>query len=213
MALVPFEISLFCVSLLVVTKEVVTHGMMLQPVSRSSRWRFDPTAPKNYDDNQLFCGGFYVQYYINGGRCGVCGDAFDAPHPQDNENTGTYGEGAIVAEYLNGSVIDVHIQLTANHKGYFNYSLCELPNPDLPEPGEECFFPLALEDNTSKYNVDSTEFQILNRVRLPNMTCSRCVFRWSYTAGNNWGDCGNGTSAIGCGPQENFVNCADISII
>ncbi|CAH1999647.1 unnamed protein product [Acanthoscelides obtectus] len=187
--------------------------MMLEPVSRSSRWRFDPTASKNYEDNQLFCGGFYVQHYLNGGRCGICGDSFDAPHPQDNENTGLYGDGTIVAEYKNGSVIDVHIQITANHRGHFTYSLCEMPDPNLPEPGEECFVPLLLENSSLQYEVSSTEFQIFNRIRLPNIFCPRCVLRWTYTAGNNWGDCGNGTSAVGCGPQETFVNCADISIL
>ena len=34
-----------------------------------------------------------------------------------------------------------------------------------------------------------------------------------YPPGNTWGDCGNGTQAVGCGPQENFVNCADVQIV
>lgn len=37
------------------------HGMVLEPVARGSRWRFDSTAPINYDDNGNFCGGFYVR--------------------------------------------------------------------------------------------------------------------------------------------------------
>lgn len=36
------------------------HGMVLNPVGRSSRWRYDRTAKVNYGDNQLWCGGFYV---------------------------------------------------------------------------------------------------------------------------------------------------------
>lgn len=31
--------------------------------------------------------------------------------------------------------------------------------------------------------------------------------------GNNWGNCPNGTGAIGCGPQEEFRACADITIV
>lgn len=31
-------------------------------------------------------------------------------------------------------------------------------------------------------------------------------------AGNNWGHCENGTSGVGCGPQEEFRSCADITI-
>lgn len=36
------------------------HGMLMNPISRGSRWRVDPSAPRNYDDNQLYCGGFNV---------------------------------------------------------------------------------------------------------------------------------------------------------
>lgn len=31
-------------------------------------------------------------------------------------------------------------------------------------------------------------------------------------SGNNWGNCPNGTGAVGCGPQEEFRACADITI-
>lgn len=40
---------------------VMGHGMLLNPVSRGSRWRYDAKATANYDDNQLFCGGFNVR--------------------------------------------------------------------------------------------------------------------------------------------------------
>lgn len=33
-----------------------------------------------------------------------------------------------------------------------------------------------------------------------------------FPTGNNWGNCPNGTGAIGCGPQEEFRACADIKI-
>lgn len=35
--------------------------------------------------------------------------------------------------------------------------------------------------------------------------------RFSFKA-NNWGMCDNGTGALGCGPQETFKNCADVSV-
>ena len=51
------------------------------------------------------------------------------------------------------------------------------------------------------------------RYRLPaGLTCKQCVLRWRYVAGNNWNDCGNGTGSLGCGPQEEFRSCADITI-
>jgi len=40
--------------------QIDAHGMMLNPPSRSSRWRFDGSAPTNYNDNELFCGGMNV---------------------------------------------------------------------------------------------------------------------------------------------------------
>ncbi len=45
------------------------------------------------------------------------------------------------------------------------------------------------------------------------MVCDQCILQWTYVAGNNWGDCVNGTSGLGCGPQEHFRSCADIKIV
>lgn len=39
---------------------VEAHGMVHDPVCRQTRWRVNSTAPVNYNDNQLFCGGFGV---------------------------------------------------------------------------------------------------------------------------------------------------------
>lgn len=44
------------------------------------------------------------------------------------------------------------------------------------------------------------------------MECGNCVLQWRYVAGNNWGMCADGTGAVGCGPQEEFRACADITI-
>lgn len=44
--------------------DVFGHGMLLDPVARGSRWRYDASAPVNYDDNQLFCGGFSVRFQV-----------------------------------------------------------------------------------------------------------------------------------------------------
>ncbi|EDX12245.1 GD20073 [Drosophila simulans] len=40
-------------------QQIDAHGMMLSPPSRSSRWRYDGSAPQNWNDNELFCGGLY----------------------------------------------------------------------------------------------------------------------------------------------------------
>lgn len=49
--------------LVAVPLHVRGHGMLMDPVNRASRWRYDPTAPQDFDDNQLFCGGFAVSSY------------------------------------------------------------------------------------------------------------------------------------------------------
>lgn len=36
--------------------------------------------------------------------------------------------------------------------------------------------------------------------------------QWIYVAGNNWGKCDDGTERVGCGPQEQFRACSDVSI-
>ena len=37
-----------------------------------------------------------------------------------------------------------------------------------------------------------------------DLVCEQCILQWTYVAGNNWGDCDDGTSGLGCGPQEHF---------
>lgn len=39
---------------------IYAHGMLMDPVSRGSRWRIDPSAPHDYNDNELSCGGLTV---------------------------------------------------------------------------------------------------------------------------------------------------------
>lgn len=72
---------------------------------------------------------------------------------------------------------------------YCNSSLCVLEDHTAPESGEDCFMPLVLEDGSTYYNVTKKEFDIANRVQLPEgVTCERCVFRWHYRAGK-YGRC------------------------
>ncbi|KAJ8924208.1 hypothetical protein NQ315_006999 [Exocentrus adspersus] len=209
---------LFLLLVAVIAKEVVGHGMMLEPPNRASMWRFDIAgAVPDYDDDGNNCGGLSVQKSL-GMKCGVCGDLYTEPHPQDNENTGKLGVGQVVRTYQSGSVIETQIKLTTNHKGTFTYSLCVLEDPSKPEPGEECFQPLTLEGGASSYTIqdqsEGAHLDLVNRVQLPQgLKCDRCVLRWNYRAGNNWGDCGDGTSGLGCGEQETFRSCADIAIV
>ena len=85
------KLNLFCtVILLNVFVNVHGHGMVVDPVNRASRWRFDKTAVKDYNDNSLFCGGFDEQWKVNGGKCGLCGDSYGDSIPRAHELGGKY---------------------------------------------------------------------------------------------------------------------------
>lgn len=51
------------------------HGRLIEPPSRSSAFRYGFQTPPNYNDHELYCGGFQRQQK-NGGKCGECGDAY-----------------------------------------------------------------------------------------------------------------------------------------
>ena len=53
-------IALKIVSLVLFIETVRGHGMLADPPSRSSAWRFGYDTPVNYDDWTLNCGGFQV---------------------------------------------------------------------------------------------------------------------------------------------------------
>ncbi|KAL1506375.1 hypothetical protein ABEB36_005749 [Hypothenemus hampei] len=209
-----FGITLLIGSVLIC--QISSHGYMFTPINRASRWRLDVqnfSMPHCYEDNQFYCGGLTVQYSSNGGKCGVCGDDYRNPVPRSNENGGTYGNGVVVENYYQGSLIKVDIRLTANHLGNMSFQLCNLQDPDFPE-SEDCFQPLTFADGSYYQQVVTGQFNITTSVQLPeDVFCDRCVFRWHYVAGNNWGSCNDGTYAEGCGPQETFRSCADISIL
>ncbi|RWS01248.1 hypothetical protein B4U80_08504 [Leptotrombidium deliense] len=41
---------------------VAGHGMLIDPPSRSTAWRFGFKTPINYNDNELYCGGFLMSF-------------------------------------------------------------------------------------------------------------------------------------------------------
>lgn len=58
----------------------------------------------------------------HGGDCGICGDPVGGPLV--NEKGGTYYTGIISQRYAEGQTIDVMIEITANHLGWFEFRLC-----------------------------------------------------------------------------------------
>ena len=113
------------------------HGRLMEPPARNSMWRFGFVNPVNYNDNELFCGGTERQFNKNAGRCGICGDAYDDPSPQTHETGGEFGNRIISKTYVMGSVIGLEIDITANHKGFFQLKLCPLGGR-VAEASQQC---------------------------------------------------------------------------
>ncbi|KAF7993704.1 hypothetical protein HCN44_010299 [Aphidius gifuensis] len=193
---------------------VSSHGRLIEPPSRASMWRYGFDTPHDYNDHECYCGGFTKQWVINKGKCGICGDPWDSKPPRVHETGGKYGNSVIVRKYKTGDTIPVRVELTANHFGYFEFRVCPMKVHG-KEVTQECLdkHVLLMEDKQSKYYPGPGNRIFEGYFKLPDdLTCAQCVFQWKYIAGNNWGDCGNNTSAVGCGPQEEFRACADIAI-
>ncbi|XP_057379317.1 uncharacterized protein LOC130701377 [Daphnia carinata] len=196
------------------------HGRLRDPPSRSSAWRENFPTPPDYNDMEGFCGGFERQWFVNKGKCGICGDPYDERVKPHEAPGGLFATGTIVRHYVQGQTIPVKIEITAKHKGYYTFKLC--PNNNvLKDPPQECFdrFPLSFIHNdgtvSRKTFVDPIPYGVFStRLMLPpDVTCSQCIIQWTYVTGNRWGDCSNGTQGLGCGPQETFRACADVAIL
>ncbi|GFR85845.1 cell wall integrity and stress response component 4-like [Elysia marginata] len=193
--------------------EVRGHGRLVDPPARSSMWRFGFDTPVNNDDMALYCGGFQRQWEKNGGRCGVCGDPFDGS--RDHEAGGKYATGIIAKRYTQGQTIEVSVDLTKSHLGWFEFRLCPHNNPNR-RVSQMCLDRnlLRLEaDGSTRYQVRSWASQVHTiSLRLPpGVICTQCVLQWRYNAGNSWG-CDVTGCCLGCGRQEQFYGCADIAI-
>lgn len=190
------------------------HGRLIEPPSRASAWRLGWPTPIDYNDNEGSCGGFSHQYEVNGGKCGVCGDAWEEnPRPHEAPD-GLYATGTITRQYIQGQVITLTADITSNHRGHFEVRIC--PEPKV-EATEACLeeHPLMLADGSGfKYNISLlTGKHSVQLLLPPTLVCNHCVLQWRYVAGNNWGLCEDGTGALGCGPQEEFRACADVTIL
>ncbi|XP_014218802.1 uncharacterized protein LOC106647062 [Copidosoma floridanum] len=90
-------------------RNVSGHGRLMDPPARNSMWRFGFPNPVNYNDNELFCGGYAVQWGQNEGKCGICGDPYHVPVPRPHEAGGIYGKGTIVRHYQVGQLNTVRL--------------------------------------------------------------------------------------------------------
>ncbi|CAF1286058.1 unnamed protein product [Adineta steineri] len=206
------ELYNWFITILISIQQVYGHGRMEDPPARNAAWRYGFDVPANYDDVGLNCGGLGVQR-TNGGKCGVCGDSYKGP--RFHETGGKYATNIIVRHYVSGALIDIKILLSANHNGFMEFRLCPALDSNT-EVTQECLNQniLHIQGFGIQYPVSQGMDLIFLRARLPyGLSCTRCVLQWRYHAGNNWGrDIETGKACLGCGSQEEFYNCADISI-
>ncbi|CAF0868483.1 unnamed protein product [Didymodactylos carnosus] len=207
-----FAFSLLILLFTYIINSVNGHGRLDEPPARNSAWRYGFKVPADYDDVGLNCGGLGVQK-TNNGKCGTCGDSYTGT--RYHEVGGKYATGTIVRTYATGSIIDIKV-LVPNHKGYMEFRLCPASN-EYVEVTQECLdqHVLEIEGYGQQFPVLEGMDSIYLKAHLPtDVWCSHCVLQWRYHAGNNWGtDLESGKQCLGCGYQEEFYNCADITII
>lgn len=44
---------------------IVAHGTVHEPVARQTRWRLTNRPPRNYNDVELWCGGFDLMFVLS----------------------------------------------------------------------------------------------------------------------------------------------------
>ncbi|XP_069122394.1 uncharacterized protein [Argopecten irradians] len=200
--------------LLTLVVAVRGHGRLWEPPSRSSMFRQGYKTPPNYNDNQLNCGGFANQWGTqNRGKCGICGDPYNGDRM--NEAGGKYATGLITRKYSEGQVIDIDVQVTANHLGWFEFRVC--PNNNVKKAAtQECLDQHVLQrtdGNGARFYISSDVGHFKMKYTLPTgLTCTQCVLQWKWHVGNSWGRNPDGRSGIGFGPQEEFYGCSDVAI-
>ncbi|EQC26015.1 hypothetical protein SDRG_16162 [Saprolegnia diclina VS20] len=190
---------------------VEAHGRLVKPPHRGYIGKlpqFKDYVPTDYSDHGLNGGGIEG---TKGGQHGICGDPYNGNRA--HETGGVYGlfptHGAkVIGEcYAPGATVDLQVQITANHKGYFEFGLCKL-NSKGDKETEECFQTLSQPNGEKQWQLPAGADFFKMQYKLPSdVKCdgdSHCVLRWWYVGGNNPG--------VGINGQEQFWNCADIYI-
>ncbi|ETV69628.1 hypothetical protein H257_14650 [Aphanomyces astaci] len=204
-------LSAYALGLAAISNYAHAHGRLIAPPHRGyigKLAQFAGIVPPDYGDHGLNAGGIAA---TSGGKFGVCGDSYTGV--RQHETGGTYGTfptngaKAIGACYAPGSTVDLQVQLTANHKGYFEFGLCKLDMKHDKETNE-CFQTLAQPNGETQWQVPpGNEVFTIQSVLPAGVTCegdAHCVLRWHYVGWNN--------ADVGIDGQEQFWNCADVYI-
>ncbi|CAF1031660.1 unnamed protein product, partial [Brachionus calyciflorus] len=168
--------------LMVKTLEIKCHGRLVVPPARSTCWREFPQQCKvEFNDNQMFCGGKETQWAQNGGKCGICGDNYSGPRKFELGGVGY--TGFKVRHYSQGQTINVQVEVTANHLGYFEFRVC---NVDAliaigQDANQQCLDQNLLKDEFGNSrmlaNPGLGSFYNYRLILPPHLKCNHCVFQ------------------------------------
>ncbi|KAI8786051.1 low-density lipoprotein receptor 1 [Biomphalaria glabrata] len=193
------------------------HGRMLDPVSRMSAYILGFPTPVNYNDHEMFCGGRAVQWQQNGGKCGICGDPWSGPRNYERPEGALLPKDVVITKtYQERDVINILLQITANHMGWHEFRVCNVESSGGIEATHECLNQNLLTDSTgkSRFYLDSSSTGFYNyTLVLPSgLTCTHCLLQWKWHCGNDWNCDETGACGLGFGPQEEFYACSDVTI-
>ena len=121
------------------------------------------------------------QYGEMEGKCGICGDPWDADPRQHESPGGAFANGLITRVYRPGQIIPIEIDVTANHFGFFTFRLCA-NNKTYEDPIQNCFDRLILPvipDNKDHYILPNQETgTFFLSLRLPiDLWCKQCILQ------------------------------------
>lgn len=126
---------------------------------------------------------FQRQWSINGGKCGVCGDPWNGP--REHEAGGKYATGLITKSYTEGATINVELQITASHLGFFEFRLCPNNNPKKAVT-QDCLDQHLLhqpDGQTRVTEVGRAKTYQIQLVLPAEVTCSQCLLQWKWNTG------------------------------
>jgi len=106
--------------------------------------------------------------------------------PRPNEEGGGYFIGRTVRDYSRGSLIPITIEITAEHKGYFEFRLCTEKKTINELVTQQCLDKnlLQLADGTTRFTQVTTSTKYTVNVQLPpSVSCQFCVIQWRYVTG------------------------------
>ncbi|KAG4079653.1 hypothetical protein HA402_010433 [Bradysia odoriphaga] len=190
---------------------VEPHGFVLNPLSRTSifreRDRNGAQPPFWWNDTGVWCGN--EQQDLQYSRCGRCGDIFGETHANQG---GQFDKAIITGTYQAGQIIDMVVEITANHRGHFEIELCSQTTET-----NNCFQRLNIVGGSHEIRSGNMMCvgpaqvigQIRARVQLPaNVRCTRCTLRWTYRTSYPPAP----DHCFNPNPAQTFRNCVDIRI-